>query len=164
MGSRYKPIAIVAGLLFLTGAVGALISSGPLTTSSGQTTAGLVVFILIGLVMCVTAYLWAVRYPLHRVVPDLGLMIVFSCVASILLLPLIGNITAKGKWRWGGANPFAGGAGLFFDKIWLYLGCTLVGAVIGWLISIALGKDYRSKALKNFTATASAKPRRVVRR
>jgi hypothetical protein len=164
MGSRYKQIAIVAGVIFLIGAVAALISSGPLTTASGQTNAGLISLGLIGLVICVTTYLWAVRYPLHRVVPDVGLVIVFGGLASILLLPLIGNITASGPWKWGGANPFAGGAGLFFDKIWFFVGCTLVGATIGWLISIAFGRDYRSKALKNYTSTVMSKPRKVVRR
>jgi predicted acyltransferase len=164
MGNRYKPIAIVAGLLFLIGAVGGLLGSGAFTSVSGASRTGLTVFILIGLVMCVAAYWWAIRFPIHRVVPDLGLIIAFSCLASILLLPLIENITAKGKWKWGPASPFYGGAGLFFDKIWLYLACTLLGALIGWLISIAVGKDYRTKALKHYTAAATAKPRRVVRR
>ncbi|HEY2794238.1 MAG TPA: hypothetical protein VGJ28_17870 [Micromonosporaceae bacterium] len=164
MGSRYQQIAIVAAVIFLIGAVAALLSSGPLTTSSGQTNAGLIALGLIGLVMCVVSYVWAVRNPLHRVVPDLGLVIVFAGVASILLLPMIGEITAPGKYEWSGANPFSGGAGLFFDKIWFFLGCTLVGATIGWLISIAFGRDYRSKALKNYSSTVLAKPRKIVRR
>jgi len=38
------------------------------------------------------------------------------------------------------------------------------GAVLGMLVAIALGRDYRSRALKRYTELKLAKPRRVVRR
>ncbi len=164
MKDRNKQVAIVAGVLFLIAAIGGLLGSGAFKSASAQWKTGYVVFLLIAVVMLAATYWWALRYPLARVVPDVLLSVAIACVVSILLVPLIESTTAKGKWHGSLANPFAGGAGIFFDKIWFFLGCGLAGAAAGWLIAVALGQDYRAKGLKRYAQTVSAKPRRVVRR
>ena len=46
-----------------------------------------------------------------------------------------------------GANPFAGGAGDFFAQIWLYAGFSVGGFLLGYLLLVVLGRDYRSRQL-----------------
>jgi hypothetical protein len=162
MRERYRETWITSGLLFLVSAVGGLLGGGPL--SDHTTKVGFTVFGLTGLIMVVATYLWSRRYPLARVVPDVLVAVTIACVLGVLLVPIISEITAKGHWRWAPTNPAYGGAGVFFAKIWFFYGVGLVGALIGWMIAVALGQDHRAKALKQFTKTVAAKPHRPVRR
>jgi hypothetical protein len=154
MGNRYKPVAIVAGLLFLVSLVAQIINRTTYDKNvNDQENVTLVFLALTGLIMAIAAYWWAVRFALSRVVPDLLLIMVVGCFATVLVNPLLTGI-----------SPFHDGAGDFFERIWIFFGIGLGGAVFGWLIAVALGLDHRAKALKRFAATATAKPRRVVRR
>jgi hypothetical protein len=103
--------------------------------------------------MAVAAWIWARRYPMSRVTPDLAVAIVVGCLLTVLVGPF-----AKGS------VPFREGAGFFFGEIWMYLAFTGGGAILGLLVLIMLGMDYRSQALKRYAETRMAKPRRVVRR
>lgn len=165
MKERYRGVAVVAAVLFLVGAIGGLLGSGAFASSAtNQWRTGFVVFLLVGAVMVVTGYWWSRRFAIGRVTGDLLLTVAIGCVLSVLLVPMVESATAKGKWHAGLMNPFAGGPGIFFGKIWLFLGCGLGGALLGVLVCIAFGQDYRSKALRQYTSTATARPRRAVRR
>jgi hypothetical protein len=162
MWERYKPPVIVAGVLFLVCVIGGLLGTGVLFNHGGWT--GLSVIILIAVIMAVAAFLWSQAHPLARVVPDVLLTTTIACFFTVALVPLISEVAAKGHWKWGPTNPFASGAGEFFSRIWVFYGCALAGAVLGWMITVALGTDYRSKALKRYTQTVSTRPHRSVRR
>jgi membrane associated rhomboid family serine protease len=154
MGNRYKPIAIVAGLLFLVSLVTQIINRTTYDKNvNDQENVTLVFLAVLGVVMAIVSYRWTIRFALSRVVPDMLLIVVFGCIATVLINPLLTGI-----------SPFHDGAGDFFERIWIYFGIGLGGAVFGWLVALALGRDHRAQALKRFTATATARPRKVVRR
>jgi len=154
MKDRWLPVGLVAGVLFVVNAIARLVVrlAAP-KSDSKQITIGLVLFGVVGLVMVAAAFRWGRRYPMPRVFADLGVVIVVSCLLSVLLGPFAG-----------GSLPFKEGVGLFFGEIWRYLGYTAAGVVLGLLILMALGLDYRSQALKRYTEVRQARPRRVVRR
>jgi hypothetical protein len=108
---------------------------------------------VVGAITIVAAFRWGRRYPMPRVVADLAVIILVSCLLSVLVGPLAG-----------GSVPFREGAGLFSAEIWRYLGYTAAGAALGLLFLIMLGMDYRSQALKRYAEVHGARPRRVVRR
>jgi hypothetical protein len=154
MKDRWLPVGLVAGALFVVNAIARFVVWRVAPKSDNkQILIGLVLFGVVGLVMVGAAFWWGRRYPTPRVVADLGVVIVVSCLLSVLIGPFAG-----------GSVPFKEGAGLFFAEIWRYLGYTAAGVVLGLLILMALGLDYRSQALKRYTELRAARPRRVVRR
>jgi hypothetical protein len=154
MRDRWLPVGLVAGSLFVVNAIARFVVWRVAPRSDNkQITIGLILFGVVGLVMVGAAFRWGRRYPMPRVVADLGVVILVSCLLSVLVGPFAG-----------GSMPFKEGVGLFFGEIWRYLGYTAAGVVLGLLILMALGLDYRSQALKRYTELRAAKPRRVVRR
>lgn len=154
MNDRYKPIAIVAGVLFLIDAVARfLVRIFWSHHESTQTVIGFIVLGLVAVVMAVAAYRWTVRWPSSRALPELGLVLLVACVASVVIGPLAGA-----------SYPFREGAGDFFHQVWIYLAIGGTGGVLGILAAMAVGRDHRAQALKRFARTQAAKPRRVVRR
>jgi hypothetical protein len=154
MRNRYKPIAIVAGVLFLINLIVRLLGHTVFHKSDNdQITSGIVFIVAIAVIMAVAAYWWSVRYPMARTLPELGLILAVACLASVLIGPFAAA-----------SYPFREGAGLFFSEVWHFLGFGIGGAVFGLLIAMAFGQDYRAKALKRYSETAMARPRRVVRR
>ena len=154
MRDRWQPVGILAGILFAINAVVRLIvwQFGP-KSDGKQITLGLVGLGLVALVMVGAGWRWGRRYPVSRVIPDLSAAVVVACLLTVLVGPFFG-----------GTRPFKEGAGLFFAEIWHYLAFAGGGAILGLLVLMALGKDYRAEALKRYTRSRAAKPRRVVRR
>ncbi len=74
---------------------------------------------------------------------------------AMLLTVLVGPFIS-------GDSPFMNGAGAFFAQIWLYLGFTVGGAILGYLVLMVLGWDYRSQSLKRYEENrlAAARPTR----
>jgi hypothetical protein len=110
-------------------------------------------FAVIGVILAVVAFVWGRRVPLARWTGDLAAAVLVAMVLTIFIGPFLS-----------GSQPFADGAGAFFSQIWLYAGCTGVGALLGYLVLTALGLDYRSQSLKRYAEAKRSKPRRVVRR
>jgi hypothetical protein len=154
MKDRWLPVGVVAGVLFAVNAIARFIVWLAASDSdSTQIVIGLVVFGVVGLVMIWAGFRWGRRYPMTRVTPDLFVIIVSSCLLSVVVGPLAG-----------GSVPFREGVGLFFGEVWRYLVYAAAGAVLGLLVLTMLGMDYRSQALKRYAEMKQAKPRRVVRR
>jgi hypothetical protein len=154
MKDRWLPVGLVAGALFVVNAIARLVVrlAAP-KSDTKQIAIGLVLFGVVGLVMVGAAFWWGRRYPTPRVVADLAVVILVSCLLSVLIGPFAG-----------GSLPFQEGVGLFFGEVWRYLGYTAIGVVLGLLILMALGMDYRSQALKRYSEVRSARPHRVVKR
>jgi hypothetical protein len=154
MKDRWLPVGLVAGALFLVNAIARFIvwRVAPKSDTT-QITVGLVVFGVLGVVMIGAAVWWGRRYPMPRVWGDLAVIILGSCLLSVLIGPFAG-----------GSHPFKEGSSLFFAEIWRYVAYAAGGAALGVLVLMALGLDYRSQALKRYTELKAAKPRRVVRR
>ncbi len=154
MRDRWQPVGILAGVLFAINAVVRLVVwQFGLKSDSKQIAVGFVGLGLVALVMAGAGWRWGRRYPMSRVTPDLSVAVAVACLLTVLVGPLLG-----------GTRPFKEGAGLFFAEIWHYLAFAGGGAILGLLVLMALGRDYRAEALKRYSRTRAAKPRRVVRR
>jgi multisubunit Na+/H+ antiporter MnhB subunit len=154
MKDRWLPIAVLAGVLFAVNAIARFIVWLAASDSdSTQVVIGAVLFGVVGVVMIWAAVRWGRRYPMSRVAPDLAVIILASCLLSVVIGPLAG-----------GSYPFREGASLFFGEVWRYVIYATGGAVLGLLVLTMLGRDYRSQALKHYAERKQAKPVRVVRR
>jgi hypothetical protein len=154
MKDRWLPVGVLTGVLFLVNVVCRFVvwQFAPKNDKT-QITLGLIGLGLVGVILGVAGYWWARRYPMARVSQDLGAVISVGCLLTVLVGPFAG-----------GSVPFREGAGVFFGEVWQYLGFAGGGTLLGLLVAIMLGQDYRSKALKRYTEMKLAKPRRVVRR
>lgn len=153
MNERFKPF-VVAGALFLVSVIGRFVVWAAFRHDKDQqATIGVIVMVVIGLTMAVSAYRWVRRFPMSRALGDLGLIWVVACLSTVLIAPLAG-----------GSYPFHDGAGDFFQGIWLYAAVGAVGGVLGIITVIAVGQDHRAQALKRYAESAAARPHRSIRR
>jgi len=151
---RWLPVGVLAAVLFAVNAAARLVARlGFNDDGEAQDRISLGMFVVIGLILAVMAFLWARRHPASRWIADIGAAVIVAMLLSIFVGPFIS-----------GDTPFEGGAGDFFAQIWLYCGFAIGGSLVGFLILVALGLDYRSQGLKRFAEAKRAKPRRVVRR
>jgi hypothetical protein len=153
MRQRWVRIAVLAGVLFAINVVTRLVVrigfEGD-TTAEGR--ASIVMFAAIGVVLAVVAFVRSQRVPPSGWLPDL----VAAAAGGLVLTILVGPFVS-------GDTPFEAGAGAFFSQVWLYGGFSIVGALIGYWIATALGRDHRSKSLKAFADAKLAKPGKRVR-
>lgn len=154
MRERWLPVAAVAGILFALNVLGRVVAKvwGD-GNDDREIRVGLLALVAVGLVVLAASVRWVRRYPVPVVWAQLGLGVAVACLASVLIGPLLV-----------GAAPFAEGAGLFFRQIWWYAGVALVGGLLGALIVMALGQDWKSQAWKRYAERGRSRPRRVVRR
>lgn len=153
MSERYKPFVVAGGLFLLAAAGRFVVWAAFRHNDSKQSVVGVIVEVIIGVTMAAAAYRWVCKFPMSRALGDLGLIWLVACLSTVLIAPLAG-----------GTYPFVNGAGDFFNGIWLYAAIGGGGAVLGIIAAIAMGKDYRSEALKRYERAAAARPRRSVRR
>lgn len=154
MWQRWRQILFLAGVLSAIALVARLVTRFYVGDDEGrQEVLGWVGYGAVALTLAVTAFVWARRRPMGQVALDLAGAALLGCLFSVLVGPFIS-----------GGNPFANGAGFFFDTIWLYAGIAIGAALLGLLAVTALGQDYRSKALKRFAESERGKPRRLARR
>ncbi|GAA1588758.1 hypothetical protein [Actinoplanes couchii] len=115
--------------------------------------ASIAMFSVIAVILAVLTFVRAQQVKPGDWLPDVG----FGALAGLALIVLVGPFAS-------GESPFQGGAGNFFAQIWLFGACAIAGTLIGYWVTVMLGRDHRSKALKAFTAARTERPRRVVGR
>ncbi|GAA4694217.1 hypothetical protein [Phytohabitans rumicis] len=154
MKDRWLPIGVLAGVLFAVNVAARLVARvGFDNKTEAQDRISLGMFVVIGLILATMAFIWGRRHPTARWIADIGA----AALAAMLLTIFVGPFIS-------GDTPFAGGAGEFFSQVWLYGGFAIGGSLVGYLLLVALGLDYRSQSLKRYAETKLAKPRRPVRR
>jgi Na+/melibiose symporter-like transporter len=150
----FPPVALAVGLFAINVAARLIIRFWYDGDDSAESNATIVMFAVLGLVLAVWTFVACQRKrPSDWLLPDL----VCGAVGGMLLTVLVGPFVSGGQ-------PFASGAGDFFFQIWLYGGFAIVGVLLGYWLAMMLGRDYRSRSLKEFTRKNAARPRRVVRR
>jgi hypothetical protein len=151
---RWFPIAALAVGLFAINVVARLVTRfGFDGDDTAESRASIIMFILIGIVLAGYTFVVSQRRRPSVWLPD----VVSGALGGMLLTVLVGPFVS-------GDQPFSGGAGNFFSQIWLYGGFAIAGTLVGYWVAMALGQDYRSRALKAYSETRQARPRRVVRR
>jgi hypothetical protein len=154
MKERWLPVGMVAGGLFLVNVIARLVvrfAAG--SDDAKQITVGLWALFAVGAVMIAVAFWYGRRVPMIRVVAELGLAVVVACLLAVLIGPFVS-----------GVGPFSNGVGLVFRQFFYFVGLSAIGAVVGLLILMTTGLDYRSQAWKRYIERTGSKPRRVVRR
>jgi hypothetical protein len=154
MRDRWLRIGILAGVLLAICVVGRLVVrfwfDGETDT---EERIALITLGAIGVVMAVVAIWWGRLRPLGVVVADLAGAAVAAGLVNLFAGPFLNS-----------TSPAQIGAGDLFNAAWQYAAAAAGGAVIGLLLLIMVGKDYKSQSLKRFAEAKLTKPRRPVRR
>ena len=152
---RWFRIAVLAVALFVVNVVARLVIRFSSDESDGRALgmATIVMFVVIALLLAGLTFVRSQRVAPADWLPDVG----FGALAGMLLTVLAGPFVS-------GHSPFANGAGDFFSQIWLYFAFGIVGILIGYGLAVMLGRDYRTRALTEFTRARTTRPRRVVGR
>lgn len=154
MKERWLPIGLVAGGLFLVNVIARLVVRFGAGDDDGkQITIGLWALFAVGAVMIPVAFWYGRKYPMIRVIGELGLAVVAACLLAVLVGPFVS-----------GAAPFSQGVALVFRQFFYFVGLSAIGTVIGLLALMTTGLDYRSQTWKRYIERTGTKPRRVVRR
>jgi hypothetical protein len=154
MRERWLRIGLLAGALFVINVAARLVTRLAYHNDDDrQTTVGLVSLAVIGVAFAVMVFIWGRDRSIGVVVADLAGAALIGCALTIFVGPFIS-----------GEGPFSDGAGVFFGQIWQYAGFAGGGTLIGYLLLIALGLDYKSKMLARIAQTRLSKPRRPIRR
>jgi hypothetical protein len=154
MKERWRPIGVLAGVLFGINVVARLVSRFAFGENTEmQDRLSLAMFTVIGLILATLAFVQGRRRPLPEWSGEVALSVLIAMVLTIFVGPFVN-----------GSHPFADGAGAFFSQIWFYAGFTAGGVILGYLLLTAFGLDHRSQSLKRFAEASRAKPRRPVRR
>jgi hypothetical protein len=154
MKERWLPVGLVAAGLFVVNVIARLVvrfAAGG--DDAKQITIGLWALFAVGAVMIPIAFWYGRRVPMIRVIGELGLAVVVACLLAVLVGPLVS-----------GVGPFSNGVGLVFRQFFYFVGLSAIGAVIGLLVLMTTGLDYRSQSWKRYIEQAGSKPRKVVRR
>lgn len=158
MRQRMLRIGVLVVMLFLINVVARLVAR----LAYGDGTAGDLVaqerlawvgWISVALVMAVTAGWWTRLRPQGEVAADLSI----GAAAAGLLYVTVGPLVSGPPW-------FEEGLGGSIILLTIYLGVAGVGALLGMLLLIALGRDYTTRALRDYARARSTRPRRPVRR
>jgi hypothetical protein len=154
MRARWQPVVIVALALFGVDIVARLvIRLGGFSSEGRQSTVGGVAVAALFVVVAATAAWWSTRFRFGRVLADLGIATVVAALLSVLVGPFVSD-----------SHFFSGGLGYFVGLLLLFVGAGLAGTVFGFWITVALGKDWRSRGLRRYSENYRAKPHRAVRR
>ena len=154
MKDRWLPVGVLAGALFAVNVAARLTARFAFDGDTElQDRLSLGMFAMIALILATLAFIRGQRHPLPVWGGEMALAVLIAMVLTVFAGPFVS-----------GSQPFADGAGAFFSQIWLYAGFSGAGALVGYLMLTALGRDYRSRSLKRYAEAKLAKPRRVVRR
>jgi hypothetical protein len=151
MRERWVPVAVLAAALFsINGIARLIVWQAGVVDDNNQILAGLLASIAAALLCVAAGVRWAYRYPMPRVVVDLGLAIVVAALLAVLLGPYLG-----------GSKPLVEGAGFAFKQFLYYGGLMAFGAGLGVLLTVTAGRDWKSRGWKSHEAEIRSRPRRV---
>jgi hypothetical protein len=102
------------------------------------------------LLLAVAAAIWAVRYPVGRMVADLGLATVVGTLLALLVAPFVARNT-----------PFDDGPEMFVLQFLQFLGIGGLGIFLGFVTMVVLGKDWKTRGLAAYAERYGRRPRRV---
>jgi hypothetical protein len=153
MRARWLPVGLVAlGIFAINVAARVGTRQFEIVDPDDQVLLGLIGMIAVAVLLVAVTARWAVRHPLGRVVADLGLAVVVGSALSLVFGPFAA-----------GSRPFVEGLGAFVGQVVMFLGIAAVGLLLGFLIVVALGKDWKSRGLRNYELNYQRRPRRPVR-
>jgi hypothetical protein len=157
MRGRLLRIGVLAAALFAINVVARLVArfaygDGTPEHLAAQDTLSWIGWGAVALVMAVTAAWWARQRPQGEVAGELA----GAAALAGLLYVVVGPFVSE-------PPRFEDGVSGGIVLLAIYLLVTGVGALVGMLLMIAAGLDYKSKLLKRYAQSKSTRPRRAVR-
>ncbi len=153
MKQRWLPVGLIALAIFVVNGASRLISHKfEINDDAAQATLGRIGVIVIGVLLFAVAIWWAIKYPFQRLIADVGLAILAGTVLAVVIGPFLG-----------GSRPFAEGLEFFVYEVLLFLGIGAAAILLGFVVAVALGKDWRSRGLKRYEQHYARKPHRTAR-
>jgi hypothetical protein len=150
---RWLKIGGVALGLFAVNVIARLVTlKGKFATESQQLRIGVIAVVAVAVIMVAAAAWWSIRYPLGRMVADLGGATLIAALASTLLGPFVVK-----------SSPFASGLGYFMGQMLLFAAIGAVAMALGFVGTVAFGRDWKSRGLKSYSDRYRAKPPKMVR-
>jgi hypothetical protein len=157
-GNRWVRVGAVALGFFVINGLARLISrltepeQDPFGTVLRENTSGIVIAVIGALLvlalMAVSAAYWAARHPSGEVFGELGAATLGGTLLATLVGPFIG-----------GGTPFEDGLETFVLVFGQFLGLGALGIAIGFATITALGRDWKSRGLKEYSQRFGRHPR-----
>ncbi|HLV57607.1 MAG TPA: hypothetical protein VKY81_01840 [Natronosporangium sp.] len=158
MRQRWVRVGVLAAVLFAINVIARLVArfafgDGTAEHVAAQERLGWIGLGVVALATAVATGWWIRLRPQNEVGADLTGGVAAGGLLSVLVGPFVSE-----------PPRFSGGVGGVIIELTLVWGAAALGAIIGALILIAAGRDYRSQQLRQFAEAKSARPRRPVRR
>lgn len=151
MRQRWVVAAVLMMALFAINGIARLVVwQFGLVDDKDQILAGLLASVAAGLLSLYAGIRWTYLYRMPRVVADLGAAIGVAALLAVLLGPYLG-----------GSTPLVEGFGFAFRQFVYFAGVMALGAAVGALVTIALGKDWKSRGWRYHEERIRSRPRRV---
>jgi hypothetical protein len=150
---RWRRVGLLAVGIFVLNVIARFITwKFTVVEASDQQTIGLVAVTAVAALLLGAGVWWAIRYPFSRLVFDLGAAVGVGALLSLLIGPFAG-----------GSTPFSEGLGTFVSELLMFLGIAAVAALLGFLIVVTLGKDWKSRGLRRYEQNYRKRPQRTAR-
>jgi hypothetical protein len=150
---RWLRVGLLALGLFAVNVIARVVTEvGDVTTDSGRDLVAYGGMAAVFVAVAVAGAWWAVRYPFSRIVFDVGAAVIIFALLSILVGPLFV-----------GDSPFASGLAFIVGQILLLIAVGLVGGLLGFAATVTVGKDWKSRGLRQFEQTYHRRQNRPTR-
>ncbi len=159
--NRWAQVGAVALGIFLINGISRLVSwltepdddplVAPVDDNRGIVIAVVGALAVVALVAVAAAW-WAVRYPTGRVAADVGAATLIGVLLALLLGPFLGD-----------SKPYAEGLETFVLEFLQFVGLCALGAFIGFVTMVTLGRDYKSRGLAAYVRKYGKRPQRSSR-
>ena len=153
MKQRWLPVGLLAAAIFVINVVARYISwKFKVDNPDTQSRLGVIGLIVVGLVLVGASTWWSIRFPFGRVVADVGVAVIAGTLLALVIGPFAG-----------GSRPFAEGLESFVGETLLFFAVGAVGGLLGFVLATAVGKDWRSRSLRQYEQRYARKPHKPVR-
>ncbi len=151
MRLRWVVVTVLMMALFAINGIARLVVwQAGLVNDKDQILAGLLASVAAALLSVYAGARWTYRYRMPRVLADLAVAIAVAALLAVALGPYLG-----------GSTPLVEGVGFAFRQFFFYGGVMAFGAVVGALVTVALGKDWKSRSWRYHEERIRSRPRRV---
>jgi hypothetical protein len=141
MSKRWTRVGLLGLAIFVINGISRFVTwKLDIADESEQLRLGLIAVGFAALLLVVASIWWAIRYPFGRLFADVAAAVGIGALLSLLIGPFLG-----------GSKPFADGLDFFVGQMLLFLAIAALGVFIGFVLAVALGKDWKSRGLKSYS-------------
>lgn len=153
MNRRWLRVGLLGGVLLAVNLIARLVTV--IADVTEPSTLDLIAYVGIGVVFLIligAGAWWAVRFPFSRLFFDIGAAVVAVALLALFIGPLIG-----------GESPFSAGLASMVAQFLLFLGLGFLGGLLGFAAVVTVGKDWKSRGLRQYEESYHRRPNRATR-